>query len=194
MSDDLLRDNAKCREAFKKGERWAMTEVYQSYMPLVQTICRHGVGNFRGFFDPVDRDDAVQNIFTVAFEERSRLRYNGIDPYSAFLRGIAHNVVRKMLDKKRRFDRRPETDANELDGQVEEVFIEKETVALVKRFRQEVTQEPDKSVLTHYYCEGMAEETLASQLGITRHKVRKTIARLHSRITRYMKSHGIFNL
>mgnify|MGYP003322536750 CR=1 FL=1 len=75
-----------------------MAQVYDAYLPLVNTICRHGFGTFRGFFSPSDRDDAVQGIFVAAFEERTRLAYNGLDPYSSFLRGVARNVIRKMLE------------------------------------------------------------------------------------------------
>ena len=190
MTEDLLRDDPECRDAFKQGKRQAMARVYEAYLPLVRTICTHGTGNFRGFFDPVDRDDAIQNIFAVAFEERARLRYNGIDPYAAFLRGIAHNVVRKMLDKKRRFDRRPES-SDDASADMESAYIEYETAQVVRRFREAVTEEPDKTVLEHYFCEGWAEEKLAGHLGMTRHKVRKVIARLHKRMMRYLKSHGI---
>jgi len=190
MKEDLLRDDSACREAFKRGDRAAMGQVYKAYLPLVRTICTHGVGNFRGFFDPVDRDDAIQNIFATAFEERARLRYNGIDPYAAFLRGIAHNVVRKMLDKKRRFDRRPEESGPDSED-MESAYLDHEKVQVVKRFREGVTEEPDKTVLNHYFCEGWAEEKLAGHLGITRHRVRKVIARLHKRMTSYLKNHGI---
>jgi RNA polymerase sigma factor (sigma-70 family) len=167
-----------------------MAAVYRSYLPLIRTVTTHGFGNFKGFFDPVDRDDAVQNIFAVAFEERSRLRYNGIDPYGSFLRGIAHNVVRKMLDKKTRFDRRPDS-LHEESTNAETEYIKHETANLLRGFREQVTDEPDKTVLQRYFCDGTAEETLAKDLGITRHKVRKSIARLHSRMIKLLKSHGI---
>jgi RNA polymerase sigma factor (sigma-70 family) len=190
MTEDLLRNDPRCRKAFKAGERWAMAAVYRSYLPLIRTVTTHGFGNFKGFFDPVDRDDAVQNIFAVAFEERSRLRYNGIDPYGSFLRGIAHNVVRKMLDKKTRFDRRPDS-LHEESTNAETEYIKHETANLLRGFREQVTDEPDKTVLQRYFCDGTAEETLAKDLGITRHKVRKSIARLHSRMIKLLKSHGI---
>src|SRR5690606_21160993 len=77
MSDDLLRDDAVCREAFRRGERWAMEAVYRRYLPLIHTVVSRGFSGFRGFFDPVQRDDAVQAIFAAAFEERARLAYDG---------------------------------------------------------------------------------------------------------------------
>lgn len=167
-----------------------MTAVYRTYLPLVRTMTTYGFGNFKGFFDPTDRDDAVQNIFAVAFEERSRLRYNGIDAYGSFLRGLGKNVVRKMLDKKTRFDRRPESMAAP-DASVETGVIQEETATILRAFRQSVTGEPDKTVLQRYFVDGVAEETLARDLSITRHKVRKSIASLHKRMLKLMKGHGI---
>ena len=190
MTEDLLRDDAKCRKAFKAGERWAMAAVYRTYLPLIRTVTTHGFGNFKGFFDPTDRDDAVQNIFAVAFSEKARLRYNGVDPYGSFLRGIAQNVVRKMLDKKTRFDRRPES-LHQESANVETEYINKETANILRTFRTNVIDEPDKTVLQRYFCDGTAEETLAKELGITRHSVRKSIAGLHKRMLKLLKSHGI---
>ena len=36
----------------------------------VRTICAHGLGGFRGFYDPIEREDAQQQIFAAAFEAR----------------------------------------------------------------------------------------------------------------------------
>ena len=120
-----------------------MGQVYRAYLPLVRTICAHGVGNFRGFFDPVEREDAQQQIFAAAFEERARLSYDGLKPYSAFLRGIARNVVRRMLEKRKRFERTPEqTDAPERD--LEDEAMESEQLGLMRRFRQAIDTEPDR--------------------------------------------------
>lgn len=189
--EDLLRDDAACREAFRRGERWAMTKVYRSYLPLVNAVCTHGFGGgFRGFFDPVDREDALQTIFAAAFEERARLSYNGLDPYGSFLRGIAHNVVRRMLESRKRFERKPE-ELLPHGATLEEAVLQREQIDLVKRFRRSVVDEPDATILTRYFCEGCAEETLAAELGITRYRTRKVIAKLHKRMTRFLKDHGV---
>lgn len=167
-----------------------MRQVYDAYAPLVRTICTHGFkGGFRGFFDPVEREDAQQQIFAAAFEERARLSYDGLKPYSAFLRGIARNVVRRMLEKRKRFERTPEqTDAPERD--LEDEAMESEQLGLMRRFRQAIDTEPDKSVLHLYFVEGWAEERLAAHLGLTRYKTRKVIAGLHKRMIKHMKRHG----
>ena len=193
MVDDLLRDDAKVREGFRQGERWALAEVYRVYFPVVATVMTRGFGTFRGFFNPADRDDAIQNVFTAAFEERARLSYNGLDPYSKFLRGVAQNVVRRMLEKRKRFmrtDGQPELEFGVVET-AEQTIITKQEQSVVGKFRASVDTEPDKTILQRYFVDGVAEETLASELSMTRYKVRKVISLLHRRMTKYLVAHGI---
>lgn len=195
MTDDLLSKDRRTREAFRRGERWAMELVFQTYMPLVRTVAIHGFSGFRGFRNPADQDDTVQQVFCAAFEERARLSYDGLKPYSAFLRGIAHNVVRQHLSKHARFQRTdgapvPEDRmADDLEGCV----IDSEEQALMRRFRESVTDPTEQAVLTGYFCDGTAEETLASDLRITRYRLRKTIAALHKRMCRYLRDHDVLD-
>ena len=167
-----------------------MAMVYDAYLPLVNTICRHGFGTFRGFFSPSDRDDAVQGIFAAAFEERTRLAYNGLDAYGSFLRGVARNVIRKMLESQTRFQRQDAPPPQEEEA-LEDRVIGEETAQLIRQWRQEITDPPQPEVLQRYFVEGWAEEKLAAHLQITRHQVRKTIALLQRRLERMLKSHGI---
>ncbi len=189
MGADLLRDDPALREAFRAGERWAMEAVYKSYLPLVTTIACHGTGGFRGFFDPCRRDDAIQTIFVRAFEERTRLAYNGLDPYSGFLRGVAHNVCRQLLDKDRRFQRVPEKEPSAAPD-LEQDLIGREACDLLAQFKAGL--EPrDRLILRRYFQEGASEEGLAEELGLTRYRTRKTIKTLHKRMLKHLKAHGI---
>lgn len=186
---DLLRDDGALRAAFRRGDRAAMERVFVTYLPLVRAICAHGTGNFRGFFDPLDRDDACQAIFAAAFEERSRHAYDGLRPYSAFLRGVAYNVARRMLDSRRRYERR-EADEREAPPDPEAQVIEAATAAVLRAFRDGL-EGRDAEVFRRYYLDGEAEEHIARAVGITRYRARKIIAHLHKRMRRLMKQHGI---
>ncbi len=142
--------------------------------------------------DLADRDDAIQNVFAAAFEEKARTRYNGVDPYSKYLRGIAQNVCRRMLEKSARFartDGQPELEVP--PESTENQLIDAQEQAVMRRFAESIDTEPDKTILRAYFVEGDAEETIAEDVGITRYKVRKVIALLHRRMTRYLKDHGI---
>ena len=193
MASDLLRDDARTREAFKRGERWALECVYREYYPVATVVACRGFGTFRGFFNPADRDDAVQSIFTAAFGETARLRYNGLDPYSSYLRGIAQNVVRKMLEKSTRFKRtdgQPEP-AESATRTAEESLLGAERVAIVRAFVEDCCDASERAVLQRYFVDGRAEEWIAADLSMTRYQVRKAIARLHKRMTVYLRDHGI---
>jgi RNA polymerase sigma factor (sigma-70 family) len=193
MSDDLLRDDAALRKAFRRGDGQAMEAVYRAYHRLVRTVVVHGFGGFRGFRSHADQDDMIQTIFLSAFEESARLRYDGVGPYVAFLRGLAQNKVRQQLSKNTRFAR---TDgapvprdpmAEDFEGEV----LKEETRAAVSAFREGITDPHEKAILEGYFIEGLAEESLASQVGMTRYKVRKVIAALHRRMEKHLREHDV---
>ena len=193
MSEDLLRDNAEIRTAFRQGERRAMEAVYRAYEPLVRIVVSRGFSGFRGFRSPADQDDMIQTVFMSAFEESTRLAYDGVSSYTSFLRGIAQNKVRQKLSKDARFNRTDGAPVPEdrMAENFEQVLLENEARATIAKFREGIQGEPDKSVLQGYFVDGVAEETLASRLGITRYKVRKCIADLHRRMEKYLREHHV---
>ena len=181
---DLLQDDADCREAFRRGERSAMTRVYIEYRPFVEMMCCRGVGNFRGFFRPADQDDAIQAVFLAAFEERTRLAYDGLRPYGAFLRGVAHNVLRRMLEKRAQFERPVPAEHAGDSGEAgqEEAVVESQARAFARRLRESLEEPAEREIFDRYFIDGMAEESLAKHTGLTRYRARKIIARLHRRM------------
>ena len=185
MDDDLLRDDAVCREAFRKGERWAMEAVYRRYVPLIYTIVGRGFAGFRGFADAVQRDDAVQAVFATAFEERARLAYDGIHDYARFIRGLAQNVCRQILDRDRRFARTPEAPEEAVAEDVEAELLTAEALEQCRRFRESLGDALERAVLDGYFARGEAEETLATALGVTRYRLRKVIAQVEKKMARF---------
>ena len=170
-----------------------MEAVYRGYAPLIQHVVRQGFGGFRGFYDPVTRDDAVQTIFAAAFEERARLAYDGVHDYARFLRGLAHNVCRQMLDKDRRFARTPdpEQQAPAVAPDLEADLIDAETLRICRAFAGTLKDPHERAVLTRYFQDGAAEEALAPELGLTRYRLRKVIAAVKKKMTRYLTEHGL---
>ncbi|MBI3180160.1 MAG: sigma-70 family RNA polymerase sigma factor, partial [Deltaproteobacteria bacterium] len=72
----FLAKNKTLLEAFKRGERSALEEVYRHYAPGVTSFLRKGFtfrsgkGQFfvKGILDPSDLKSAVQEVFRRAFE------------------------------------------------------------------------------------------------------------------------------
>lgn len=191
--EDLLRDNPALREAFRRGEKRALASVCKEYLPLVRIIVREGFAGFRGFRSQADQDDMTQTILLAAFEESARDRYDGITPYSAYLRGIAHNKIRQQLSKNARFARvdGAPIPCDRLAEDFEGVVLEREACVLMARFRESVTNSEERRILTRYFVDGAAEETLSAELGITRYQIRKIIKRLHTQMQRYLRKHNV---
>ena len=61
----------------------------------------------------------------------------------------------------------------------------------MRRFRSTVVDPPEPEVLQRYFIDGVSEEALAVELGCTRYRLRKTIARIHKRMEGYFKAHGV---
>lgn len=191
--NDLLRDDNSARQAFRDGHPRALAKVYEGYVPLVRTIVCHGFGGFRGFRSPADQEDMIQTVFAEAFEERCRLRYDGLGSYAAFIRGIAQNKIRQRLSQDQRFSRTdgapPPSNPSNIDP--ESALIYEERKALMAKFRTDLSDETERAILDGYYVHSVAEETLASELGITRYRVRKLVASLHTRMLRHLRRHDV---
>lgn len=106
----LAEDRARL-DAFRRGERPTLTDTYRHYSPAIADILAEGFSfesgdrrlHFSGFHSPFDLDDALQETFLKAFAERSRLAYDGLRPYRAYLATIARNAV---IDRFRKSGRR----------------------------------------------------------------------------------------
>jgi RNA polymerase sigma-70 factor, ECF subfamily len=103
----LLCDDRALLEAFRRGERAALGAVYAAYAGQVTEIFVHGFQfdsqgrtmRFRGFSDPLELEQFVQDAFLRAFSEKARLAYDGVRPYAPYLLRLAKNVV---IDELRR--------------------------------------------------------------------------------------------
>jgi len=170
-----------------------MEAVYRHYLPLVELVAGRGFGGFGGFYDPVLRDDAIQAIFVTAFEDKARLAYDGVGDYTRFLRGLAQNVCRQLLDKDRRFARVPDPEALTPDPplDLEARYLADEAMDLCRRFRDGLADPLERQVLDGYFAHGDSEETLAQALGVTRYRLRKVIAEVAKKMARFQKEHGL---
>src|SRR6185503_20472226 len=90
------------------------------YFPLVERLLRRGFVVHRSvqpsitfaLTKPFELENAVQEVFARAFEERTRLAYDGLRPYRDFLFGIAKHVA---LDELRRRHRKSGQSADDVD-------------------------------------------------------------------------------
>jgi RNA polymerase sigma factor (sigma-70 family) len=104
----LLVGNRALLERFRLGERAALEEVYRHYAPQLALFLARGFTfhsqarelYFRGFKEPFDLDNAIQETFTRAFSHDARQSYDGLNPYKNYLFAIARNWVISELRRK----------------------------------------------------------------------------------------------
>lgn len=100
--------NRALLDAFRRGERPALTSVYQRYVDEVATLIRRGFTldaarvTIPGVSSPQRQLDLAQEVFVRAFSEKGRLSYDGISPFRPWLLRIAKNL---MIDEGRRSGR-----------------------------------------------------------------------------------------
>ena len=105
----FLAEDRQRLEAFRRGEKETLGLVYRHYAAALSRRLAGGIqleaGNQRlraelnGW---CDIEAILQETFVRAFSPKARGAYDGLRPYSAFLLGVARNV---LLDEYRRHRR-----------------------------------------------------------------------------------------
>jgi len=193
MDADLLSTDRALLARFRNGEREALVAVWQAYFPLVVSLARRGFGPYSGFRSPSDVDDAVAATFAAAFEEGSRLRYDGVTPFGSFLLGIGRNVMRRQMKKVARepvYEGDLATRERSHVHTPEERLLRAEERELLSRF-PETLSKPEQTIFHGYYRDGLSEERLAVVTGRTRYRVRKLLGRVQRAFLRYVREHGL---
>jgi RNA polymerase sigma-70 factor (ECF subfamily) len=97
----LLSSDRALLDGFRRGDREALARVYREYAPGIAAFLTRGFAfsskgrllQFRGYHQPSDLDNALQETFVRGFSERARLAYDGLSPYRSYLTTIARNLV-----------------------------------------------------------------------------------------------------
>jgi RNA polymerase sigma factor (sigma-70 family) len=156
-------------EAWREGDRKAGSDLFERHF---DSVCRF-------FANKVDRDvdDLVQRTFTACVEGKERFR--GQSSFRTYLFGVAHNVLRSHLRKRKR-----EGDRFEIG--VSSVFDMglNPTVLVAQRKEQMLTLQAlrripldHQIVLELYYWEEMTAADLAEVLDLPEGTVRGRIRR-----------------
>ena len=216
----MLMTDRNLLDAYRRGERGAMEEVYRLYVTDVEKLLRRGFTfssngktfRFAGFASAFERQEMVQETFIRAFGERARTGYSGLRPFKPYLLGIARNLI---IDEFRRRRREmslftPEDGAEErgLDL-VDDALLEQSPVGAWARRahnpERATTQQrtntlmrafvaeldEDAQRLVHvHFIEGKSQQETADILNTSRNAVRKEGRLLRLKLLRFMKSRG----
>jgi RNA polymerase sigma factor (sigma-70 family) len=184
-------------EAFRRGERAALTAVYQEYVDDVAELVRRGFtlesnARVRGVRAYDRQRDLVQEVFLRAFSAPARTAFDGISPYRPYLRRIAKNL---MIDEARKAGRQVEVEAglDESSGEGADLELSSPEEDLEWRRLREATRAYCSSLsdtLRRFvrvrFEEEQSQRDAAEALQVTRRKVRSWEEELREGLRRYL--------
>lgn len=164
MADDL-----ELLEAWRAGNREAGSELFERHF---DSICRF-------FANKLDRDvdDLVQKTFIACVEGKERFR--GQSSFRTYLFGVAHNMLRSYLRKRRRDNDRFDlgvSSVSDLGLSPTRMIAHRKEQQLTLQALRKIPLE-HQTVLELYYWEDMTAAELGEVLGIPEGTVRGRIRR-----------------
>lgn len=156
-------------EAWKTGDRKAGSELFERHF---DSICRFFANKVQS-----DVDDLVQRTFIACVEGKERFR--GQSSFRTYLFGVAHNVLRSHLRKRRREGERFEpgvTSVFDLGLSPTTLIAQRKEQLLVLQALRKIPLD-HQVVLELYYWEAMTAKDLAEVLEIPEGTVRGRIRR-----------------
>lgn len=210
-----LKGNVERIEAFRRGDREVLTELYRSHVEAVAAMLRHGFifsskgtsYRFRGFAEPHRLQESLQESFVHAFRPSARQSYDGKQNYRPYLLAIVRNHLidgfrRERLegalfvpsaDVLREGESEDEAlgrlNRGEQEGSPEKSAISAQLTKLLESFLAELTEAQRQIVEDHLMGE-LSQNEIAEALGTDRNHIRKEVRLLRERLLRHLKSEG----
>ena len=213
-----LHDRAEDLDAFRRGDKAALTALYHAHVHQVMALARHGFTftsqgktlRFCGFDEPSTLQEVVQSAFLKAFSAPARQRYDGQRPYLPYLLTIAKN---HFMDEVRR----AKTEAKYIvsidalhDPHHAPRLVEPgstlarddqqadspERQATTRQLQQSLARfldgldEADAALVQLHLLGGCSQDEIAAHLGESRNDVRRRIKLLRLRLLRHLKAQG----
>ena len=206
-----LVEDSTLREAFWRGDRDALTEVYREYSSGLFSLITRGFSFeskgqqvlFKGYNQPWDLENAAQEVFLRAFSSSARQSYDGIRPYRNYLYTIAKNLVidtfraadRKSISLDQFLEMDREGDLLQFEStqrSPEEQTAEQELQNVVTEFVSGLSDE-DRGVFEVRFRDGLSVEMAAKKLGSTEHKIKKGEKLIKKKFFLKMQESGYFS-
>ena len=183
-------------DAFRRGDRAALAEVYGCYADEVGLLLRRGCrlgegGHLQGVKDPQRQCDLLQEVFLKAFNPQARLSYDGLRPYRPWLMRIARNL---LVDEARTAGRL--VPVEDLGDEVQEAPEGEQTPeeALEWRRLNEATREfcagqdeKTREFIKLRFEEDLSQRDLADRLKVTRRRVRTWEDEVREKLQRFLQ-------
>src|SRR5690606_17545790 len=186
----------------REGAPEVLGEVYRAHAEPLARALRAVAFRGRGFAHlqgALEVENTVLETFARAFEPRTRLSYDGVRPYGQFLMGIARNVV---LEQSRSREvvagLGPQDEGSSVnwelgaaaeDGGVEQQLEDQEVEALLRSFKEALSPQ-ERELFELRFTEGLAQESAAERVGLTRIQVRRREKGLKQRLLDFLQERG----
>ncbi|HYI01387.1 sigma-70 family RNA polymerase sigma factor [Hyalangium sp.] len=188
---------------FREGAPEVLGEVYRAHAEQLARALRSVAFRGRGFAHlqgALEVENTVLETFARAFEPRTRLAYDGIRPYAQFLMGIARNVVLEQSRSREVVSGLgPQDEGSTVDWELgaavgagdslEQQLEDQEMEALLVSFKEGLSAE-ERELFELRFTEGLAQESAAEKVGLTRIQVRRREKGLKQRLLDYLQARG----
>jgi RNA polymerase sigma-70 factor (ECF subfamily) len=188
---------------FREGAPEVLGEVYRAHAEPLARALRAVAFRGRGFAHlqgALEVENTVLETFARAFEPRTRLAYDGVRPYAQFLMGIARNVV---LEESRSREvvagLGPQDESSSVNwelgaaageaGGLEQQLEDQEVETLLRSFKEGLSSQ-ERELFELRFTEGLAQETAAERVGLTRIQVRRREKGLKQRLLEFLQERG----
>jgi RNA polymerase sigma factor (sigma-70 family) len=188
---------------FREGAPEVLGDVYRAHAEPLARALRAAAFRGRGFAylrGSLEVENTMLETFARAFEPRTRLAYDGVRPYAQFLMGIARNVVleqsrsREVVAGLGPQDENATLDwelgsAAEAGGGLEQQLEDREVEELLQDFKGGLSPE-ERELFELRFTEGLAQESAAERVGLTRIQVRRREKGLKQRLLEFLQTRG----
>jgi RNA polymerase sigma factor (sigma-70 family) len=196
-----LRQRPGLVERFREGDRDALTEVYREYVSRIAGLLRRGfltAGSglkLPGCANPDDFAEALQDVFTRAFDPRAREAYDGRRNYSPYLAAIARSVVVTRYRRGRKEllisdDSALIEDAVAPSDECSTQWLNPQFAAIAHAYVWSLG-EPMRALYHARYVDALSQRDAAKRLGLSRSKLRKLEDALQQGLRRLLSQEGI---
>ncbi len=181
----VLEDNRPLLDAFRRGDRSALAQVFLAYSDDVARQVR------AARVAEHDVESIVQDVFVKAFAESARNSYDGLRPYGAWLNTITKHVVIDEIRKRRRVDLRAPEQMPTITADDDQAMMQEdaELAAVVEAWRQSLNVE-EQALFAARFAESKSFPQAAKSLGWSEIRVRKQDTALRTRLLTTLRQHG----
>lgn len=202
--DDPLSTDRALLDAYRKGDRDAMSRVFRAYAPGVLRLLRRGVVvmvdgapvRIESRLDEAEVEGLLHDIFVRALGHGARTGYDGVRPFTAYVNTIARNLLIERARGKHHDVVLLEPEELEQLGEpvaadsVDQVHA-RELAAVVKAVRVALSDR-DRAIFTMRYDNGESLRATAETLKLPLITVRRVDARIRAALLAALREQGHF--